>query len=104
MLTALVGAERCSVRVNGVSAVIVVQSNRADVSQSVPWPHARQQTLHGADDTLTGSLDAAPHGPDVLARFPVAGRLGTTGVESTVAGYPRTAATRPRPGGCCHCG
>ena len=61
--------------VNGVPAVIAAPGIVYDVSQSLLWQHGRHQALHGAGDDLTGSLDAAPHGPDVLARFPVVGTL-----------------------------
>jgi len=39
------------------------------------WQDGRHQVLHTAGVDLTASLDQAPHGTDLLERFPVIGLL-----------------------------
>jgi len=46
-----------------------------DVSESFLWQDGRHQVLHRAGVDLTGDLDKAPHGEDLLERFPVIGTL-----------------------------
>jgi predicted heme/steroid binding protein len=46
-----------------------------DVSHSFLWQDGRHQVLHTAGVDLTASLDQAPHGADLLERYPVIGML-----------------------------
>jgi predicted heme/steroid binding protein len=49
-----------------------------DVSRSFLWQKGRHQVQHRAGVDYTGGLDQAPHGPDLLERFPVVGILVDT--------------------------
>jgi len=64
ILTVLVEAERCAVPCGDIPNL---QHDR--------WQDGRHQVLHAAGADLTASLDEAPHGVDLLARFPVIGML-----------------------------
>jgi predicted heme/steroid binding protein len=46
-----------------------------DVSSSPQWEEGEHLLAHGAGDDLTEQLQYAPHGEEVLARFPVVGIL-----------------------------
>lgn len=46
-----------------------------DVSESFVWSQGKHQVLHTAGTDLTDSLEQAPHGSDLLDRFPVVGML-----------------------------
>jgi predicted heme/steroid binding protein len=46
-----------------------------DVSGSFLWQQGRHQVLHAAGDDLTDELAQAPHGADLLQKFPVVGVL-----------------------------
>ncbi len=46
-----------------------------DVSQSFLWKKGIHQVMHYAGCDLTEALRQAPHGPDMLHRFPVVGEL-----------------------------
>ena len=46
-----------------------------DVSGSFLWQKGKHLATHLAGRDLTQSLADAPHGPDLLARFPVVGVL-----------------------------
>ena len=56
---------------DGASAFIVYEGKVYDVSRSFLWQSGRHQVLHAAGVDLTADLDRAPHGADLLARFPV---------------------------------
>ena len=60
---------------DGVSAYIAYQGRIYDVSRSFLWQKGRHQVRHAAGTDLTAELDAAPHGADLLERFPVIGVL-----------------------------
>jgi predicted heme/steroid binding protein len=60
---------------DGASAFIAYEGKVYDVSRSFLWQDGRHQVLHTAGTDLTASLDQAPHGADLLARFPVVGML-----------------------------
>jgi predicted heme/steroid binding protein len=60
---------------DGASAFIAYEGKVYDVSHSFLWQHGRHQVLHTAGVDLTAGLDEAPHGPDLLERFPVIGML-----------------------------
>jgi predicted heme/steroid binding protein len=59
----------------GASAYIAYESKVYDVSHSFLWQEGLHQVLHNAGMDLTTELDAAPHGSDMLKRFPVIGML-----------------------------
>ena len=61
---------------NGAPAYIAYKGKVYDVSNSFLWRNGRHQVLHYAGVDLTDSLDQAPHGADLLKRFPVVGTLG----------------------------
>lgn len=46
-----------------------------DVSGSFLWRGGRHQVLHRAGRDLTEALPQAPHGPELLEKFPVVGTL-----------------------------
>jgi predicted heme/steroid binding protein len=60
---------------DGVSAFIAYEGKVYDVSHSFLWQDGQHQVLHTAGVDLTASLDQAPHGADLLERFPVIGML-----------------------------
>lgn len=60
---------------NGAPAFIAFEGKVYDVSQSFLWQHGRHQVLHAAGTDLTDALAQAPHGADLLERFPVVGTL-----------------------------
>jgi predicted heme/steroid binding protein len=59
----------------GAPAYIAYKGKIYDVSSSFLWRNGRHQVLHQAGHDLTGDLDKAPHGPEMLERFPVVGLL-----------------------------
>jgi predicted heme/steroid binding protein len=60
---------------DGASAFIAYEGKVYDVSPSFLWQGGRHQVLHTAGVDLTAGLDQAPHGADLLERFPVIGML-----------------------------
>jgi predicted heme/steroid binding protein len=46
-----------------------------DVSASFLWQKGKHQVVHFAGDDLTEALKEAPHGPDLLNRYPIVGEL-----------------------------
>jgi len=46
-----------------------------DVSASFLWQRGRHQAMHEAGTDLTEALSKAPHGKELLQRFPVVGVL-----------------------------
>lgn len=46
-----------------------------DVTGSFLWQGGRHQALHWAGEDLTGELGKAPHGPELLEKFPSVGIL-----------------------------
>jgi predicted heme/steroid binding protein len=60
---------------DGAPAFIAYEGKVYDVSRSFLWQDGRHQVLHIAGVDLTASLDQAPHGADLLERFPVIGML-----------------------------
>ncbi|NYT00467.1 MAG: cytochrome B5 [Methanocellales archaeon] len=59
----------------GTSGFIAYQEKVYDVSGSFLWRGGIHQVTHKAGEDLTASLDQAPHGADVLNKFPVVGIL-----------------------------
>ncbi len=60
---------------DGAPAWVAFEGRVYDVSQSFLWQRGRHQVTHPAGRDYTGELGAAPHGPDLLERFPVVGLL-----------------------------
>jgi len=60
---------------NGKPAYVAYKGKVFDVSTSFLWKDGNQQVLHKAGEDLTVALQQAPHGEDVLKRFPVVGTL-----------------------------
>ena len=46
-----------------------------DVSQSFHWRRGVHQVMHHAGYDLTDALKSAPHGADMLGKFPIVGEL-----------------------------
>ena len=59
---------------NGV-AFIAFEGRVYDVSRSFHWKRGIHQVMHRAGCDLTEALKRAPHGADMLDRFPVVGEL-----------------------------
>ena len=63
---------------NGV-AYIAFRGKVYDVSQSFHWKRGIHQVIHRAGYDLTEVLKQAPHGTDMLDRFPIVGELPDSG-------------------------
>ncbi len=60
--------------------VFVAHKGRVvDVSASTLWKTGTHMNRHPAGRDLTADIEAAPHGPEVLDRYPQVGTLATTG-------------------------
>ena len=60
---------------DGAPTFIAYGGKVYDVSRSFLWQDGWHQVLYTAGVDLTASLDQAPHGADLLERFPVIGLL-----------------------------
>jgi predicted heme/steroid binding protein len=60
---------------DGKPVWIAFEGNIYDVSKSFVWRGGSHQVVHDAGADLTGMLDMAPHGFDLLEKFSVIGRL-----------------------------
>jgi len=60
---------------NGNPAYVAYDGKVYDVSTSFLWKNGAHQVLHDAGMDLTDALDKAPHGMDVLNKFPIVGVL-----------------------------
>ncbi len=60
---------------DGKPAYIAYEGKIYDVSESFLWQGGKHQALHRAGADLTEALADAPHGPDLLTRVPIVGRL-----------------------------
>lgn len=60
---------------NGAPAYVAYKGKIYDVSSSFLWKNGTHQVIHTAGEDLTASLEYAPHGVDLLERFPVVGML-----------------------------
>ena len=61
---------------NGVPAYVAYKGKVYDVSISFHWRNGEHQVLHNAGEDLTDSLERAPHGAELLEKFPKVGILG----------------------------
>jgi predicted heme/steroid binding protein len=59
----------------GVPAYFAYAGKVYDVSHSFLWRRGKHQARHLAGRVLDGELREAPHGEDLLERFPVIGIL-----------------------------
>ncbi len=46
-----------------------------DVSDSFLWQKGKHPVLHTAGKDWSGGIQDAPHGPELLLRYPIVGRL-----------------------------
>jgi predicted heme/steroid binding protein len=60
---------------NGTPAYVAYNGKVYDVSSSFLWKNGNHQVFHAAGQDLTASLEQAPHGADLLEKFPVVGTL-----------------------------
>lgn len=58
---------------NGTPIYIAYKGKVYDVSNSFLWKNGNHQVLHKAGEDLTDALYEAPHGADLLERYPVIG-------------------------------
>ncbi len=60
---------------NGSPCFVAYRGTVYDVSRSFLWQKGSHQMEHTAGADLTGELGEAPHGPEMLSKFPVVGIL-----------------------------
>lgn len=60
---------------NGAPVYIAFKNRVYDVSRSWHWRRGNHWSLHEAGCDLTGEIMAAPHGEEMIERFPVIGEL-----------------------------
>jgi len=60
---------------DGSPAYIAYRGKVYDVSSSYHWRNGRHQVVHKAGMDLTASLEQAPHGADLIEKFPVVAEL-----------------------------
>ncbi|MBM4241479.1 MAG: cytochrome B5 [Euryarchaeota archaeon] len=60
---------------NGTPAYIAYKGKVYDVSDSFLWRGGEHQVIHKAGEDLTEALEEAPHGIELLEKFPVVGLL-----------------------------
>lgn len=60
---------------DGAPAFVAYQGKVYDVSGSFLWQDGRHQAIHAAGSDLTSNLVEAPHGADLLNKFPIVGVL-----------------------------
>lgn len=66
---------------NGNPVYVVYKGKVYDLSASFLWKDGTHQVLHRAGVDLTDALEQAPHGGDVLEKFPVVGALHGVGMS-----------------------
>ena len=60
---------------DGSTAYVAYEGKVYDVSQSFHWRRGVHQVTHHAGCDLTEVLKGAPHGRDMLDKFPIVGEL-----------------------------
>jgi len=60
---------------NGRPAYAAYKGKVYDLSDSFLWNDGSHQVLHSAGADLTDVMEQAPHGGDVLEKFPLVGTL-----------------------------
>ncbi|MCD6518495.1 MAG: cytochrome B5 [Anaerolineae bacterium] len=64
---------------DGMPAYVAYQGKVYDVSGSFLWQQGLHQATHAAGSDLTAALKQAPHGAELLLRFPIVGILDPNG-------------------------
>jgi predicted heme/steroid binding protein len=67
---------------DGKPAYVGCEGKVYDVSASFLWKDGTHQVLHKAGVDLTAALEQAPHGADILKKFPVVGILHSDGLPT----------------------
>jgi predicted heme/steroid binding protein/uncharacterized membrane protein len=60
---------------DGKKALVAYEGKVYDVTASKRWPKGKHMNRHLSGGDLTAEMKAAPHGPDLLDRFPVVAEL-----------------------------
>jgi len=60
---------------NGNPVYVAYNGKVYDVSASFLWKGGKHQVFHRAGVDLTDALEQAPHGGDVIEKFPIVGTL-----------------------------
>jgi len=60
---------------NGMPIFVACQGKVYDLSRSFLWKKGKHQVLHKAGLDLTEDLKVAPHGAEMLDKFPLVGIL-----------------------------
>jgi predicted heme/steroid binding protein len=68
---------------NGKPAYVIYKGKVYNVSASFLWKDGTHQVLHSAGVDLTNAFEQAPHGGDVLEKFPVVGIISDAGRSQT---------------------
>jgi predicted heme/steroid binding protein len=68
---------------NGTPAYVAFRGRVYDMSGSSLWKDGKHQVLHDAGLDLTDAMELAPHGGDILERFPVIGTLQRAGTKDS---------------------
>jgi predicted heme/steroid binding protein len=68
---------------NGKPAYVAYNRRVYDVTNSFLWKDGRHQVLHNAGTDLTTAIKQAPHGRDILAKFPMVGILQEAGTHGS---------------------
>jgi len=68
---------------NGNPAYVIFKGKVYDVSSSFLWKDGIHQVFHSAGVDLTNAFEQAPHGGDVLEKFPVVGIIPSAGKSQT---------------------
>lgn len=69
----------------GRPAYVVVEGRVYDVTSSSRWPGGVHMRRHRAGEDLTAELRSAPHGPEKLDGFPLAGFVSKPAVDADFA-------------------
>ncbi len=70
---------------DGKPAYVAHQGKVYDITQSKLWKNGRHMNRHNAGGDLTADIQAAPHSPDVLKRYPEVGHPRRKGARKTAA-------------------
>ena len=62
---------------DGKPIYVALDSKVYDLSDSRLWAKGRHMGVHSAGAELSGSIENAPHGAEVLSKFPLAGELAS---------------------------
>jgi predicted heme/steroid binding protein len=67
---------------NGNPAYVAYKGKVYDLSASFLWKDGMHQVFHRAGVDLTNALEQAPHGADVLEKFPLVGILHNANIPN----------------------